>query len=297
LLVFSVFLSQKAIRVLSSTLNLHGEGSRRKMNTWRLIPLETHNGFMNMAIDEAILTSRIENLVPNTIRFYQWKPSAVSIGKNQRAKEQVYLDSLREHGVDLVRRTSGGGTVYHDQTGEITYSITAQTRDLGQDVTAVYAIVYAAVNDALRLLGVPADYSLGNQKNCPNLTVAGKKISGSAQTLRHGVVQQHGTLLLSVDLSFMFKLLRVPFTEDCSLATQIAQRKITSIQNELHHSISAKTVEKALAQGFKAILRIPLKNSALTQYEQALANRFYKEKFSTASWNDTGKLTFSQGAI
>lgn len=267
------------------------------MNTWRLIPLETHNGFMNMAIDEAIITSRIENLVPNTIRFYQWKPSAVSIGKNQRAKEQVYLDRLREHGVDLVRRTSGGGAVYHDQTGEITYSITAQTRDLGQDVTAVYACVYAAVNDALRILGISADYSLGNQKNCPNLTVAGKKISGSAQTLRHGIVQQHGTLLLSVDLSLMFKLLRVPFTEDCSLATQIAQRKITSIQNELHHSISAKTVEKALAQGFKAILKIHLKNSGLTQYEQALANRFYKEKFSIASWNDIGKLTFSQGAI
>jgi len=266
------------------------------MDTWRLIPLETHSCFMNMAIDEAILTSRIENLVPNTLRFYQWKPSAVSIGKNQNPKEQVYLDALREHGADLVRRTSGGGTVYHDQTGEITYSVTAQTRDLGQDVTAIYKCVYAAVNDALRLLGIPADCSVGNQKNCPNLTVAGKKISGSAQTLRHGVVQQHGTLLLSLDLPLMFRLLRVPFTDDCALAAQIAQRKITSVQNELHHAVSAETVQNALAQGFKAILKVHLGNGALTQFEQALANKFYKEKYSTASWNNTGKLTSSQGA-
>ena len=58
------------------------------MKTWRLIPLETHNAFMNMAIDEAILLARIKNLVPNTIRFYQWKPSAVSIGKNQNLLDQ-----------------------------------------------------------------------------------------------------------------------------------------------------------------------------------------------------------------
>jgi lipoate-protein ligase A len=268
------------------------------MDTWRLIPLETHSSFMNMAIDEAILTSRIKNLVPNTLRFYQWKPSAVSIGKNQNPQEQVYLDALRKNGVDLVRRTSGGGTVYHDQTGEVTYSVTAKARDLSStaDITGAYASVYAAITDALRLIGIPVDYSAGNQKKCPNLTVADKKISGSAQTLRHGVVQQHGTLLLNVDLPLMFQLLRVPFTGDCGLAAQVAQRKITSVQNELGHVVSAETVQNALAQGFKAILKINLENGTLTQYEQALANKFYKEKFSCADWNNTGKLTASQDA-
>jgi lipoate-protein ligase A len=268
------------------------------MDTWRLLPLETHNGFMNMAVDEAILTSRIQNLVPNTIRFYQWKPSAVSIGKNQNPHEQVYLDALRKNGVDLVRRTSGGGTVYHDQAGEVTYSVTARARDLSgtADITGAYQSVYDAITDALRLIGIPADYSPGDQKNCPNLTVAGKKISGSAQTLRQGIIQQHGTVLLSVDLPLMFQLLRVPFTDDCSLAAQVAQRKITSIQNELGHAIPAETVQNALAQGFKAILKINLEEGKLTLYEQALANKFYKEKFSSADWNNTGKLTASQGA-
>jgi lipoate-protein ligase A len=261
------------------------------MDTWRLIPLETHNAFMNMAIDEAILTSRTEKLVPNTLRFYQWQPSAVSIGKNQNPQETVHTDMLSKLGVDLVRRTSGGGTVYHDQTGEITYSLTARAQDLGKDITAIYAQIYAAITDALRLLGVPADFSAGDQKNCPNLTVQNKKISGSAQTLKKGIIQQHGTLLLNADLPRMYQLLRVPFTNDCNLAAQLATRKITSIQNELGHAVSAETAQNALTQGFKTTLKIHLTNSKLTPYEQALAHKLYTRKYATTSWNHTGTIT------
>lgn len=248
-----------------------------------------------MAIDETILQSRIENFVPNTLRLYQWQPSAVSIGKNQNPYEQVYLDNCRKLGVDIVRRNSGGGTVYHDQTGEITYSVTAQKRDLSRtaDITGAYTNIYAAITDALRLLGIPADFSPGNTKNCPNLTVQDKKISGSAQTLKRKIVQQHGTLLLSVDLPRMFQLLRVPFTDNCTQAAQIAQRKITSIQNELGHAVTAETAANALAQGFTTTLKIHLTSNTLTLYEQALAKKLYTRKYSTASWNQNGTPTSS----
>jgi lipoate-protein ligase A len=244
-----------------------------------------------MAIDEAILTSRTENLVPNTLRFYQWQPSAVSIGKNQNPQQTVHLDALNKLGVDLVRRTSGGGTVYHDQTGEITYSLTARAQDLGKDITAIYTQIYAAITDALRILGVPADFNPGDQKNCPNLTVQNKKISGSAQIVKRNIIQQHGTLLLNADLLRMYQLLRVPFTDDCNLAAQTETRKITSIQNELGHAVSAETAQNALAQGFRAILKIHLTNSTLTQYEQALAQKLYTQKYATDNWNQNGKTS------
>jgi lipoate-protein ligase A len=260
------------------------------MNTWRLIPLETHNAFMNMALDEAILTAHVENRVSNTLRFYQWHPSAVSLGKNQNIHEQVHLNNLRKLNVDLVRRISGGGTVYHDYTGEITYSVTARTRDLGAtDITEVYTRIYAAITDALRLLGITADFSPGDQKNCPNLTVARKKISGSAQTIKKGIVLQHGTLLLSVDLPRMFQLLRIKGIDNCSLAAQIAQNKITSVQNELQHTITAETAANALAQGFKAALRIHLTKGELTQYEQTLARKLYANKYANSNWNQNAK--------
>jgi len=245
---------------------------------------------MNMAIDEAILQSRLNNLTPNTIRFYQWQPSAVSIGKNQNPTETVYVDNCRKLGVDLIRRNSGGGTVFHDSKGELTYSVTASTRDLhASDITEVYTSIYAAVTDALRLLGIPADFSPGDQKNCPNLTVNNRKISGSAQTVKRNIVQQHGTLLLNVNLPLMFQLLRVKNVDTCSLAAQIAERKITSVQNELGHAVTVETVVNALAQGFKAMLKINLKPAELTLYEQALAKKLCNSKYSTDSWNKKGK--------
>lgn len=266
------------------------------MDTWRLIPLETHNAFMNMAIDEAILTAHIAKQVPNTLRLYMWKPSAVSIGKNQTPQETVYTDALRTHRVDLVRRISGGGTVFHDEAGEVTYSVTAAMTSLGKDIPAVYQRIYEAVTDALRLIGIPADFSPGNEKNCPNLTVASKKISGSAQTIKHGTVLQHGTILLSVNLPLMFQLLRVNAPCTCAQAAQIAEHKITSIQKELGHTIRAETAANALAQGFHAILKINLEPATLTPYEKELAEKLYVDKYATDAWNQNGKTCLALNA-
>ncbi len=261
------------------------------METWRLLPLETNNAFMNMSIDEAILNARIACQVPNTLRFYCWQPSAVSIGKNQNPESEVYLDVCKQLGVDVVRRISGGGTVYHDYEGEVTYSIAAKTETLGNpDIIVVYAKIYEAIKDALRLLGITADFSTGDAKNCPNMTVGGKKISGSSQTITRGVVLQHGTLLRSIDIQKMFQLLKLK-NATCSQAADIGKRKITSIQNELCHAVSSDTIASALAQGFRAMLKIQLEPSALTHNEIGLAKKLCKDKYSKKEWNFEGKIT------
>jgi lipoate-protein ligase A len=259
------------------------------MDTWRLLPLQTNNAFMNMAIDEAILNARIAGQVPNTLRLYRWQPSAVSIGRNQIPENEVYFDSCKKQGIDIVRRISGGGAVYHDFEGEVTYSVIAQTSDIGTtDITSVYFKIYEAITDALRLLGVPADFSSGDAKNCPNLTVNKKKISGSSQTITHGVVLQHGTILRCVNLPKMFQLLKLKDLS-CTLAVDIGKRKITSIQNELGHKISVDTIANALEQGFKAILKIQLEPSELTQNEKEIANNLCKVKYVSKEWNFIGK--------
>ena len=254
------------------------------MQTWRLLPLETNNGFMNMAIDEAILTARIKDNVPNTLRFYRWQPSAVSIGRNQDPASEAYLEACKQQGVDVIRRISGGGTVYHDFEGEVTYAVIAKTTDIGNaDITTVYDKIYEAVKDALRLLGITADFSAGDAKNCPNMTVNGKKISGSSQTITRGIVLQHGTLLRSVDLPKMFTLLRLKGAS-CTQAADIASRKITSVQDQLGHAVSPDTIANALAQGFKAMLKIQLEPSQLTNQEVEVANQLCKEKYITEKW-------------
>jgi lipoate-protein ligase A len=259
------------------------------MDTWRLLPIQIHNAFMNMAIDEAILTTRIAELVPNTLRFYRWEPSTVSIGKNQNPEAEVYLDACKLLGADVVRRISGGGTVYHDCLGEITYGVIAKTADLGTaDVTTVYSKIYEAIQAALALLGITADFSGGDTKNCPNMTVGGKKISGSSQAITRGVVLQHGTVLRSVDLPKMFTLLKLKSVA-CSQAVDIARRKITSVENELGHAVEPETVADALVKGFASVLNVNLELGALIPYELELADRLCQEKYGTDEWTFQGK--------
>ena len=259
------------------------------MDVWRLLPLQTSNAFMNMSIDEATLTARIANQVPNTLRFYRWQPSTVSIGKNQNPQTEVNLDVCNRLGVDLVRRISGGGAVYHYYNGEVTYSVTAKTSDFGTaDIITVYSRIYEAIESGLKLLGITADFSSGDAKNCPNMTVKGKKVSGSSQAVTHGVVLQHGTLLLSIDLAKMFTLLKLKNTS-CTQAVDIAKRKITSIKNELGHAVSPEAVADSLARGFMAVLKIQLQPSKLTSYEMELASRLSREKYPTKEWVFQGK--------
>ena len=266
------------------------------MNIWRILKIETYNAAMNMAIDEAILRSRVAGMVPNTLRFYRWTPSAISIGRFQKLENEVNLENCRDLGVDVVRRISGGGTVYHDAKGEITYSVVAKIKDMGaKDIADVYTRIYAAISEALGMLGIQTDYSSGDAKNCPNLTVNGKKISGSAQANKSGVVLQHGTLLLDVDLFRMFTVLRVPWANSCMHVVNIAKGKITSVRAELGHDVSPETAANVVAHGFAVALNIQVVEDVqsvqgdLTPEERELSQKLYREKYSTKDWNFEGK--------
>ena len=88
----------------------------------------------------------------------------------------------------------------------------------------------------------------------------------------------------------MFQLLRVKGVDNCSQAVQIAQHKITSIQNELGHAVTAETATNALTQGFKAMFKINFNPAQLTLYEQALAKKLYNNKYASYDWNQNGKI-------
>jgi lipoate-protein ligase A len=260
------------------------------MSTWRLLETETHDAFMNMAVDESILKSRIENLVPNTLRLYRWKPSAVSIGRFQDPKKEAQVENCRRHGVDVVRRITGGGAVYHDTDDELTYSLIVRRMDLGtDDIGAVYAKIYSGLAEALKTLGVKADFNRGDAKTCPNLTVNGRKISGSAQAHRKGIVLQHGTLLSRVDLVKMFTFLRVPWARTCMQVAKIAENKITSLDVETGRNISMSEIGIALFEGFKKTFKIRLEADSLTQKESEVATYLRGGKYATDRWNFNGR--------
>ncbi|UCH71222.1 MAG: lipoate--protein ligase family protein [Candidatus Bathyarchaeota archaeon] len=261
------------------------------MHSWRMVRLKVEDAFTNMAIDEAMLRARIEETVPNTIRFYRWRPSAVSIGRFQDIFQQVYLENCRQYGVDVVRRISGGGAVYHDYGGEITYSVVVSEKDLGsQDMVAAYHLICNGLVEAAKTLNIRAGFNLGDPKHCPNITINNRKISGSAQSRKKGVLLQHGSFLLDLDLKKMFAFLRVPWAKTLTDVLGVAQKRLTSIKQERGSTVSTGEAFQALTRGFQKALNIQLIDGELTSYERSLGEKLRKEKFATDNWNLKGKV-------
>ena len=192
---------------------------------WRLLPFGKHPAAVNMAIDESISEAVAAHAVPPTIRFYSWEPSAVSIGRFQRVGDEVDLEECARQGIDVVRRRTGGGAVFHDSAGEITYSVIAPENVMGSDIPASYREVCGWVIDALEDVGIRAEFAPVN-----DVTANGKKISGCAQTRRNGVFLQHGTVLHDLDVKRMFAVLRVDRLklEDKAIAT--AAERVASVR-------------------------------------------------------------------
>ena len=155
------------------------------MNELRFIDLETHSAFQNMAIDEAVMQAIRDEIAPPTLRLYRWRPSAVSIGTFQGMKEEVDLDYCKKNGIDYIRRITGGGAVYHDYEGEITYSIILpKDHSLAkQDILESYKLLCGGIVEALNIMNIDAEF-----KPINDIVASGKKISGNAQTRRHSCV-------------------------------------------------------------------------------------------------------------
>ncbi|HTY91646.1 MAG TPA: biotin/lipoate A/B protein ligase family protein [Methanocella sp.] len=170
---------------------------------WRVIDLNSYSAAENMAIDEAISSLVREDLSPPTIRFYRWSPGAVTIGCFQCAGDEIDLDACRRLGIDFVRRGTGGGAVYHDPAGEITYAVIAPESLFSKDIRESYREICSCLIRGLAGIGIEASFRPIN-----DVIVGGRKISGSAQMRRQGVLTQHGTILYGLDRSTMFSVLK-----------------------------------------------------------------------------------------
>lgn len=251
------------------------------ISSWRLLELEKNHAAMNMAIDEAILISRSRCESPNTIRLYRWDPSAVSIGFFQSLRDEVDLETCKAEGVEVVRRITGGGAVFHDSQGEVTYSlITSESESImPQDILGSYQVVCEGIIKGLKSLGVSADFQPVN-----DVVVRGRKISGNAQTRRLGVMLQHGTILVDADLEKMFRLLKVSDKKIRDKMITSAEKRVTTLKNELGDRCSLDDVAKALMRGFQEALKITLKKGELSSSEIIRAETLAKEKYANPEW-------------
>ena len=251
------------------------------VETWRLLGLDTYDAYTNMAIDEAICRLRSQGKSPNTIRFYRWKPSAVSIGYFQIVTQEVNLDECARLGFDVIRRMTGGGAVYHAFEGEVTYSVIVNEdhRRIPKDIIQSYELICGGIVNGLESLGIHAEFRPVN-----DIDVGGRKISGNAQTRRWGVVLQHGTILLDTDARKMFTVLRVTQEKISDKLIKSVEDRVTSIRRETGKNLSFEEVTEALKKSLPAALGVETFPGSLSEDEKELARQLIEEKYSKKEW-------------
>lgn len=250
------------------------------LNYWRLVHLNELDGYKQMAIDEAMLILRAENKIPNTLRFFVFKPSTITIGYFQSMIDEVNLDFCKRRGISVVRRITGGGAVFHDTNGEITYSIVVSEKEAPKDIIKSYELYCRGLVIALKKLGLNAEFKPVN-----DVLVYGKKISGSAQTRKRGVVLQHGTFMYDTDIGTLAVALRiVPEKLRDKGASKLEERVIT-VSKALGRRVCRSEALQALIEGFKEALKVKFVEDKLTQEELELAKKLVKEKYSRNEWN------------
>jgi len=242
---------------------------------WRVLGLETHDAYFNMALDEAISESVREGASLPTIRFYNWEPNAVSIGYFQSIRDEVNLEVCRELGVDCIRRWTGGGAVYHDFDGEITYSVIAPASIFPKNIIESYGLICGWLVRSLESLGIKAEFRPIN-----DILVNGKKISGSAQTRRGGILLQHGTLLYGLDLEKMFSLLNVNRQKINDKMIKSARERVTCIL--MNRDIDKKDVYEALVNAFTEGKDYEFCTSSID--ERKRARELAHEKYRSDEW-------------
>jgi lipoate-protein ligase A len=247
---------------------------------FRFLDLKVNDAYTNMAVDEAITKARGEGKVPDTLRFYMWKPSAVTLGYFLSVEDEVNLEALKGFGFYLNRRISGGGAVLNSEKGEITYSVILREDDprVSTDPVESYHLLCQGIVDALNVLGIKAEF-----KPINDIIVNGKKISGNAQIRRYGAVLHHGTLLVDFDAKEMFGVLKISKEKLSDKMIQQAEDRVTTIRCLLGRQIGFPEVRDALEKGYRKALDAELVKEDLTPYEEELVKQF-RARYASREW-------------
>lgn len=253
-----------------------------------------------MAVDEAILEAVGRREALPTLRLYAWDPPCLSLGFAQPVKD-ADREALARRGWQLVRRPTGGRAILH--TDELTYSVIApldEPRVSGRVLESYRRLSQALVN-ALERLGLPAqadqEYASaqGNARlggavcfETPSnyeITVAGKKLIGSAQARRKEGVLQHGSLPLCGDLTRITQALVYPNDDARALA---ARRLLDHAANVamLGKPVTWKIAAAALVAAFQEVLQLELCPAELSAAELRRAEALIAEKYAHPAWTE-----------
>ena len=275
----------------------------REWTSWRYVETWGAPGAYHMALDEAMARLVGEGKLPPTLRLYTWQPSTLSLGMHQKLSRSIDAEVARLLGIGIVRRPSGGRTVFHDM--EITYSIILPESMPGipRSIREAFRLLTQGLVQAYHLLGITQarlhESLQTDEKRVKHdspvcfeepgeseLVIDGKKAAGSAQARLYGALLQHGSVPLRYDEEKMFRLFYFPDDATREKALRRFQKTATSIEAALGRTVAPETLQQALREGFARAFDIEFIEGNLTDEENRLTEKLIAEKYGTDAWTN-----------
>jgi lipoate-protein ligase A len=244
---------------------------------WRLLDTGRRSAAENMCLDEAILMARSEGVIPNTLRFLEFRPACVLVGYHQDPNAEIRADFCREVGIEVNRRITGGGALYFGE-GVLGWEFIADKESGPRDVLALYRKLCTATIEGLRILGVDASFRPVN-----DIEVEGRKISGTGGTEVRGAFLFQGTLLVDLDIRIMLRALKVPAEKLRDKEIDSLMERMTYVKRELGFAPPMAAIKGAIVKGFETTLDAEFVTSGLTPWEEQYLEQ-HIDRFRSPEW-------------
>jgi len=241
------------------------------MENIRYITLDSTSPYHNLATEEYLLQQTTDNI------FMLWQnDNTIVVGKHQNTAAEINQEYVDSHQVNVVRRLTGGGAVFHD-IGNLNFTFIQNVAAGNKEIDFLRYL--KPIVDALQSLGVPAEFSGRN-----DLVINGQKISGNAMTFFGNRVLEHGTLLFSSQMADVSAALRVDPDKFIDKAVKSVRSRVTNISDHLPKPMTVLEFKDYLMDYIMRQNQITeLQN--LTDKEETIVEQLVKEKYATWEWN------------
>ncbi len=252
------------------------------MNAWRYLADDGVTASFGLAADEVMTRRQGTGASPATVRLYTYRSHCALVGRFQRAASEVRLVDCRARGIAVNRRPTGGGAILMgaDQLGVAVMTPRGELERSWDRIRELFQRFGAGIIDALRALGIPAEY---RRKN--DLEVNGRKIAGLGIYFdRSGGLLFHASLLVDLDVPLMLAVLNTPFQKISDKEIATVGERITTVRRECGREIAVGEVRALVRRGYARTLGAELVPGGFGDDELGEIAALEREKYATPEW-------------